>query len=132
MKRREQVKLLLEKAAQDESLLDQVLGCDRVSNEIIGFHCQQAAEKLLKALLTGLGATYHRTHNLRLLMDLLADAGHPVRDDLQGLDELTPFGVLLRYETPPVSASLDRPRARDMIRRLRVWVEEQLRAAPDG
>ena len=49
MKRREQALLLLRKAAQDEALLDQVLTSDQVSDEIIGFHCQQAAEKILKA-----------------------------------------------------------------------------------
>jgi HEPN domain-containing protein len=43
--------LLLRKAAQDEALLGEVLTSDQVSDEIIGFHCQQAVEKLLKALL---------------------------------------------------------------------------------
>ena len=46
MKLREQAPLLLRKAAQDEALLDQVLTSDQVSDEIIGFHCQQAAEKI--------------------------------------------------------------------------------------
>ena len=48
MKRREQALLLLRKAAQDESLLDEVLDSENVSDEVIGFHCQQAAEKMLK------------------------------------------------------------------------------------
>ena len=52
MKPREQALLLLRKAAQDEALLDEVLASDQVSDEIIGFHCQQAAEKILKALLS--------------------------------------------------------------------------------
>ena len=39
MKRREQALLFLRKAAQDESLLDAVLECDSVSDEVIGFHC---------------------------------------------------------------------------------------------
>jgi hypothetical protein len=42
MKRREQALSLLRKAAQDEALLGQVLTSDQVSDEIIGFHCQQA------------------------------------------------------------------------------------------
>ena len=56
MKPREQALLLLRKAAQDEALLDRVLESIEVSDEIIGFHCQQAAEKLLKALLSDLQA----------------------------------------------------------------------------
>jgi HEPN domain-containing protein len=42
--------LFLRKAAQDEALLDAVLESDKVGDEVIGFHCQQAAEKMLKAL----------------------------------------------------------------------------------
>ncbi len=52
MKQREQALLLLRKAAQDESLLDEVLDSVNVGDEVIGFHCQQAAEKMLKALLS--------------------------------------------------------------------------------
>ena len=51
MKRREQALLFLRKAAQDESLLDAVLECDSVSDEVIGFHCQRTAEKMLKVRL---------------------------------------------------------------------------------
>ena len=58
-KRREQALLFLRKAAQDESLLDAVLESAKVSDEVIGFHCQQAAEKMLKALLSDLGIIFH-------------------------------------------------------------------------
>jgi HEPN domain-containing protein len=68
MKRREQALLFLRKAAQDESLLDAVLESHNVSDEVIGFHCQQAAEKMLKALLSDLGAAFHKTHELGRLM----------------------------------------------------------------
>ncbi len=49
MKQREQALLLLNKAAEDEALLAEVLESGRVSDAVFGFHCQQAAEKLLKA-----------------------------------------------------------------------------------
>jgi hypothetical protein len=44
MKRREQVLPFLRKAAQDEALLDAIVTSDQISDEIFGFHCQQAAE----------------------------------------------------------------------------------------
>jgi len=47
--------LLLRKAAQDEALLDAVIGSGTVSDEVIGFHCQQAAEKMLKGFAVRLG-----------------------------------------------------------------------------
>src|ERR1039458_4805249 len=38
--------------------------------EIVGFHCQQAAEKYLKALLTRYQIEFRKTHDLRVLLDL--------------------------------------------------------------
>ena len=93
MKRREQALLFLKKATEDEALLDEVLSSPRVSDEIIGFHCQQAAEKLLKAFLSDLGVRFRKTHDVRELMDLLEDAGHPLPKSLADLDALTPYGT---------------------------------------
>ncbi len=41
--------------------------------DIVCFHCQQCAEKYLKALLVYLERAFPKTHDLRLLLDLLAD-----------------------------------------------------------
>jgi len=89
MRQHEQALLLVKKAVDDEALLAEILTSSQVSDEIFGFHCQQAAEKLLKALLSHSGISYPRTHNLRLLMDLLADSEQPLPTDLAELDMLT-------------------------------------------
>jgi HEPN domain-containing protein len=128
MKRREQAMLLLRKAAQDESLLDEVLGSERVSDEVIGFHCQQAAEKMLKALLSDLGVAFRKTHELGALMDLLARSGEPLPGGLEDLDALTPFGAVYRCDDYDARAPLDRRQARALLRSLRAWVEGRLRA----
>jgi len=39
--------------------------------DIVCFHCQQCAEKYLKALLVFLGIHFPKTHDLRLLLDLV-------------------------------------------------------------
>ena len=52
MKQREQALLFIKKACQDEALLAEVVFSKAVSDETFGFHCQQAAEKLLKAILS--------------------------------------------------------------------------------
>jgi len=114
-KQHEQALLFLRKAECDEVLLDEILTSERVADDIIGFHCQQAAEKLLKSLLSELGIPFPRTHNLRLLMDLLDDAGHHLPVCLVDLDVLTPFGVLFRYEDAPAEIRLDRTTARRMV-----------------
>lgn len=89
MKQHEQALLFLRKAGEDEALLDEVLASDRISDAIIGFHCQQAAEKLLKALLSEHGVIFRRTHDLTELCDLLADANHPLPVELSGVDFLS-------------------------------------------
>ena len=123
MKQSEQATLLLRKAAQDEALLDEILTSETVSDEIVGFHCQQAAEKLLKALLSNLGIRFRKTHELGALALLLTDAGHSLPSELEGLDALTPFGAVYRYEDYDSELALDRFGAREMLRILRRWVE---------
>jgi HEPN domain-containing protein len=127
MKRREQALLLLRKAAQDEALLDEVLTSDQVSDEIIGFHCQQAAEKILKALLSDVGVRFRKTHEIGALMALLAQSGHGLPGQFENLDVLTPFGAIYRYEDYDAIVSLDRHAARESLRELRSWVETTLR-----
>jgi HEPN domain-containing protein len=39
--------------------------------DVICFHCQQCAEKYLKALLVSQGVSFPKTHDLRLLVDLV-------------------------------------------------------------
>jgi HEPN domain-containing protein len=125
-KQLEQARLFLRKARANEALLDEVCGSTRVTDEIVGFHFQQAAEKFLKALLCAAAVRFPRTHNLRLLMDLIADAGHPLPPELDDLDALTPYGTMLRYEDPVGGEALDRGRSMDMIRALRRFVEQRL------
>jgi len=62
--------------------------------EIVGFHCQQAAEKYLKALLTRCQIEFPKTHDLKTLRDL---AGDPVAGSLAAAKSLTPYGVEIRY-----------------------------------
>ena len=62
--------------------------------EIVGFHCQQAAEKYLKGLLTRCQIEFPKTHDIKTLLQL---AGDPVADSLSGARWLTPFGVEIRY-----------------------------------
>ena len=67
--------ILLRKAQQDELVLERLLGHEDIDDDTLGFHAQQAAEKMLKAALASQGIDYPKTHNLRVLMELLATAG---------------------------------------------------------
>ncbi len=65
--------------------------------DAICFHCQQAAEKYLKAYLVFLDIRFERKHALDYLLDLIADKA-PVGDDLYELAErLDGYAVEVRY-----------------------------------
>lgn len=69
----------------------------------LGFHCQQQAEKLLKATLVRSGVAPPKTHDLGYLLDLL-DAIIPGLQPLRPhAAALVPFAVLHRY--PSTSAT---------------------------
>ena len=61
------------------------------------FHCQQCAEKYLKALLQELGLAIPRTHVLLNLLTLLLPHHPSLRSVRRGMDFLTRFAVDTRY-----------------------------------
>lgn len=77
------------------------------TDEVFGFHAQQAAEKCLKAWIASLGLRYPRTHDLMSLIEDLEEAQQDVTD-LDRLVDLNPFAVEYRYEAldsddPPIN-----------------------------
>ncbi len=123
MKRHEQAALFLRKAAEDEALLDAVMNVASVADSTFGFHCQQAAEKLLKALLSAAGLRFHKTHDLQELMNILEAAGKKLPEELCRVDELTPYAVEFRYDNGIDNEPFDRSAARQLIGELRAYVE---------
>jgi HEPN domain-containing protein len=61
------------------------------------FHCQQAAEKYLKALLQEVGVVAPRTHDLEDLLDLLLPYDATLVPLRRVLISLTRYAVDLRY-----------------------------------
>lgn len=94
----------------------------------LGFHAQQAVEKALKAVLSAAGQAYPRTHNLVMLLELLRVAQLDLPPDADSFCQLTPYGVLLRYE----DAVVDEPPAvapakfETVVTQTLVWAEQQL------
>jgi HEPN domain len=69
---RDHSRLLLSKAQADKVVIDKLADDSDVTDETIGFHAQQAVEKLIKAALASRGIEYPRTHDIDRLVDLLA------------------------------------------------------------
>ena len=65
--------------------------------EIICYHCQQAIEKLLKGVLISRGVTIRKTHDLGLLAEMLQEYTEVDEKYLEICDDLTPYGVKIRY-----------------------------------
>jgi len=65
--------------------------------DLVCFHCQQAAEKYLKALLQENGLTVPRTHDLEDLLTLILSFDSSVSKLRRSLAALTPFAVDYRY-----------------------------------
>jgi len=123
MKQHEQALLLLKKAGEDEALLEEVVRSERISDEIIGFHCQQAIEKYLKAVLSEKRIVYRRTHDLHELLQLLSNNGILIPDTLAELDVLSPYAVEFRYDVLPEEKEtpLDRREAMELVHMTRDW-----------
>lgn len=86
---------------------------------VVLFHCQQGAEKWLKAFLTARGIQPPLIHALGLLLDVAvasAPSLEALRDDAEFL---SPFGVAPRYILRPVADSTLVPRAIASARRMR-------------
>src|SRR5665647_1659614 len=65
--------------------------------DTIAFHCQQATEKYLKAVLVNFGVDFQRTHNLVYLLDLLSQKMDLSEDTYDKVILLNGFGVQIRY-----------------------------------
>lgn len=61
------------KAEADFAAVEQLAGARPPVHDPLCFHCQQTAEKYLKALLTEVGVAFPKTHDLDLLLSAGAE-----------------------------------------------------------
>ena len=94
---RELVRQWIEKAELDYHAATHLLEASDRLGQIVVFHCQQAAEKYLKALLVRHQVQFPKTHNIRELLDLTSTVAPEVARSLAGCVVLTPYGVDIRY-----------------------------------
>jgi HEPN domain-containing protein len=97
--------------------------------DLICFHCQQAAEKYLKALLQELGQPVPRTHNLDLLLTQLLPHDGTLRSLRRALVSLSRFAVDYRYPGPSASSRQTQSALRQLARVRRV-IRQRLGLAP--
>ncbi len=91
---------LLEKAKGDSHVAVTLAGDAGAPVWSVGFHAQQAVEKAIKAVLAHRAIQYPFTHDLLLLVELLAANGINAPPNPDDLVTLTPFAAAWRYDDP--------------------------------
>jgi HEPN domain-containing protein len=103
-------KELLGLARDDEAAARALAPLDGIADAIVGFHCQQAVEKALKAGLASREVDFPKTHDLTGLTELCRRSGLELPDEVRASRNLAPYGVQARYGSGR-SGPLDRGQA---------------------
>jgi HEPN domain-containing protein len=118
-------RVLLAKAIEDEVLVRTVVDNPDIGDAIVGFHAQQAVEKLAKAVLTAHGIAFAKTHDLDYLIDLVEKNEIAAPDELEAAESLSTWAVESRYDDEETPA-LDRKGTLELLSPLRLWAEQEL------
>lgn len=95
--KRELVKAWLVKAQNDLATARKLVREPEIILDTAIYHCQQAAEKAIKAFLVFHDQRFEKTHDLRLLIELALRYNERL-SDLQSMAELlTPYATAYRY-----------------------------------
>ena len=111
----------LHKAENDLLAADNNLNSSRIPFDVVCFHCQQAAEKLLKALLVFLNMQPPRTHDLlALLQEARTYLATPTPETIENCCVvLNPYAIEIRYpddeSNPTLEDSNEARRAADVV-----------------
>lgn len=84
-------------AKMDLGAAEHLLSMRPVPVEIICYHCEQAAEKLLKGSLAAFDVEPPKTHDLVVLCKLCCERDGRYEELMDACIELTPYGVQVRY-----------------------------------
>lgn len=87
----------LEIAQMDLGAAEYLINMHPVPIEIICYHCEQAAEKMLKGALVSFGIDPPKTHDLMQLCKLCCQVDEQFELLRESCIELTPYGVQVRY-----------------------------------
>jgi HEPN domain-containing protein len=87
----------LAKAIEDSRSAEALLGIEPPLLDPAAYHCQQAAEKMLKALLAAAGAAIPKVHDLQRLAALVLPHHPLLAGEIARVTDLTPWGTATRY-----------------------------------
>lgn len=120
-----QAQTLLDAALRDRLTLRLLRESGQAPEEMMGFHAQQACEKLIKAVLVMHGVVFERTHDLAALAALCDAHGVPAPADRNALRILNNFAVRFRYDTCP-AALIDIVATSSLVETLTEWATREI------
>src|ERR1700678_465910 len=65
--------------------------------DVAVYHCQQAAEKAVKAYLVYHGKPFEKTHDIEVLADIASELDSTFSELAEAADVLTPYATRFRY-----------------------------------
>jgi len=117
----------LHKADNDLGLAEHLLDESLLFPSAIAFHCQQSAEKCLKALLVWREMLFPKTHDIKALLNLIGATDATLAESLQDAVVLTSYGVELRYPGDrPDATPEDAREAVELARKVRKAIVDVL------
>lgn len=127
--KRTEIQKWLIKAQHDLGSAHRLMEGDEPYLDTAVYHCQQAVEKALKALLTYHDIPFEKTHDLTELLDLSAKAEPTLNDWREVAQELTPYAVRFRY--PADVLEPDRSEAEQAFQHAQAFVDAILPLLPE-
>ena len=119
------------KAEEDRRVILQLRSCRPIVHSSVCFHCQQMAEKYLKALVHERSLVVPRTHDCEALLRLLGPTDPTLGRHKRAAGGLTRFAVGPRYPDPSPMPNASRSRsAWNAAERIRAEVRRRLGLRP--
>ena len=115
------------KAQNDLLNADNNLNAQQTPYDTVCFHCQQAAEKFLKAYLAAYGEASPHTHDLLLLLEKVFPFSPEAKNIRESLVLLMPYAIEVRYPDDGFQPTLeDAQEARDAAEQVLTWLRANL------
>jgi HEPN domain-containing protein len=123
-----QLRNWLLKARNDWSAARKLLRGPEPETDVVGFHCQQAVEKLLKAFLLSRSVEFEKIHDLRRLIDQCAALDPEFNSLREDVRPLTAYAVASRYPGLPSLVFDEAQQALVVVRK--IWAFAATRLPP--
>lgn len=120
-----QAQALLDAALRDRLTFRLLRETGQAPREAMGFHAQQACEKLIKSVLVIHGVVLERTNDLAVLASLCDANGIQIPAEKDALRILNNFAVRFRYDTCP-AALIDIAATVALVDTLSAWAEQEI------